>query len=113
LILENGIVGPSYWGDGFLAQEVAEERASVLGGEPIVFAVALHRFDQALLETNDIGEGTASVASRKNAQKLAAVDDRSWQASFEITGSVVYRGDILVSDYDPDADNEPDPFIFR
>ena len=114
-IFENGIIGPSFWGDEFIAQEFADERASVLGGDPIVFSVSLRRFDQALLEPNDIAEGVAAVID-DDAAKALETSGGTWQESFEITGSVVYRRTMMVTEYDlladPEADDEwePDPF---
>jgi len=115
-ILAEGIAGPSYWGDEFLAQEFAEERASVLGGDPIVFAVALRRFDPSLLEPNDNGEGVAAIAD-ENAAQVLNTNGGTWRESFEITGSVVYRGSLFVTEHDllakPEDADEPDPYAFR
>jgi hypothetical protein len=115
-ILENGIIGPSFWGDEFMAQEFADERARVLGGDPIVFSVSLHRFDQALLEPNDIGEGIAAEID-DDAAKALKTSGGTWQESFEITGSVVYRGTMMVTEYDlladPEADDERGSYPFK
>lgn len=113
-ILRDGLNGPSYWGDEFIAQEFADERARKDGGEAIIFAVDIRRFDEDRLVANEIAEGVAATISRDDAFQLEGV--RTWQESFAVTGSVLYLGKLQVTEYDLHQEPEdylaPD-FIFR
>ena len=94
---------PSWWGTIDIAKYYAEEAAEEDDSGAAIFSVDLARFKIALLEPDGNTIAEPIILGRKTEEMLYATWQKSrgtWKDSLRIYGSVIYRGQIAVTDAD-------------
>lgn len=105
-ILDEGIRGPSNWGNRKIAESYAKERAKETGSTPIVVEKQLEEFSTARLRPDLNAVELHPLFLYMDDDELDEMADKweysnkTWKDSLEIFGCLLYGRDMPVSEED-------------